>query len=56
MPVILSKKEEAEVDLWKVKMESEGMKVVVSKLEKEIEQLRLANDELSKTRKSYGPE
>lgn len=28
------------MDLWRVRMEGEGMKVVVAKLEKEIEQLR----------------
>lgn len=28
------------MDLWRVRMETEGMKVVVTKLEKEIEQLR----------------
>jgi hypothetical protein len=56
MPELLHKKEEAEVDLWKVRMESEGMKVVVQKLEAEIEQLRIANDDIAKQRKNYGPE
>lgn len=32
IPLLLSKKEEADMDLWRVRMESEGMKVVVSKL------------------------
>ena len=31
IPLLLSKKEEADMDLWRVRMESEGMKVVVSK-------------------------
>lgn len=44
------------MDLWRVKMETEGMKVVVTKLEKEIEQLRKENEDLLKNRKNYGPE
>lgn len=32
MPEIAGRKEEADMDLWKVRMETEGMKVVVSKL------------------------
>lgn len=55
MPLI-ARKQEAEVDLWKVRMESEGMKVVVSKLEAEIDQLRIANEQIAKSRKNYGPE
>jgi hypothetical protein len=34
IPLLLGKKEEADIDLWKIRMESEGKKVVVSNLEK----------------------